>query len=173
MYQNRATLIGTLGKAADNGSTNNPTSLAGSSNSGGDRAAGQPKRGPSKKYIPVYHVELVRDRAIQVEPRTAIHNPDDVVAILRDELLQADREKLICLMLNTKNVVIGMDIVSVGSLSASIGHPRLCSREHKRGYVLSPLMLRYPRTPLETRGKSSWNDNINFFRFSICKKAKP
>ena len=124
MYQNRATLIGTLGKAADNGGTNNPTSLAGSSNSGGDRAAGQPKRGPSKKYIPVYHVELVRDRVIQVEPRTAIHNPDDVVAILRDELLQADREKLICLMLNTKNVVIGMDIVSVGSLSASIGHPR-------------------------------------------------
>src|SRR5438132_10364692 len=70
MYQNRATLIGTLGKAAENGATNNPTSLAGSSSSRGDRAAGQPKRGPSKKYIPVYHVELVRDRVIQVEPRT-------------------------------------------------------------------------------------------------------
>jgi DNA repair protein RadC len=27
-------------------------------------------------------------------------------------------------MLNAKNVVIGMDIVSVGSLSASIAHPR-------------------------------------------------
>ena len=124
MYQNRATLIGTLGKGAENGPTNHSTSLAGSSGSGSDRAGGQPKRLPSKKYIPVYHIELVRDRAIQVEPRTAIHNPDDVVAILRDELLQSDREKLICLMLNTKNVVIGMDIVSVGSLSASIGHPR-------------------------------------------------
>src|SRR5213083_1895939 len=122
MYQNRATLIGTLGKAADNGSTNNPTSLAGSS--GSDRAAGQPKRGPSKKYIPVYHIELVRDRLIKVEPRPAIHNSDDVVAILRDELLHADREKLISLMLNTKNVVIGIDVVSVGSLSASIAHPR-------------------------------------------------
>ena len=147
MYQNRATLIGTLGKAADNGATNNPTSLAGSSGSRSDRAVGsQPKRGPSKKYIPVYHIELVRDRVIHVEPRTAIHNPDDVVAILRDELLQADREKLICLMLNTKNVVIGMDIVSVGSLSASIGHPRLCSREHKRGYVLPLLMLSRPHS---------------------------
>ena len=27
-------------------------------------------------------------------------------------------------MLNAKNVVIGMDVVSVGSLSASIAHPR-------------------------------------------------
>ena len=123
MNQKRAPLIGTLDKDTDNGDTNNP-SLAGSPGSGSDRVAGQPNRGPSKKYIPVYHIELVRDRLIKVEPRPAIHNSDDVVAILRDELLHADREKLISLMLNTKNVVIGMDIVSVGSLSASIGHPR-------------------------------------------------
>ena len=123
MYQ-RATLIGTLDKDADNGAINNPTSLAGSSISASDRAAGRPKRAPSAKYIPVYHIELVRDRVIKVEPRPAIHNSDDVVAILRDELLHADREKLISLMLNTKNVVIGLDVVSVGSLSASIAHPR-------------------------------------------------
>ncbi len=76
------------------------------------------------KYVPVYHVELVRDRLIKVEPRPSIHNPDDVVAILQDELLKSDREKLVCIMLNAKNVVIGMDIVSVGSLTASIAHPR-------------------------------------------------
>jgi DNA repair protein RadC len=63
---------------------------------------------------------LVRDRLIKAQPRLTIHNSDDVVAILRDELLQSDREKLVCLMLNTKNVVIGMEIVSVGSLTASI-----------------------------------------------------
>src|SRR5439155_10208339 len=84
MYQ-RATLIGTLDKDADNGAINNPTSLAGSSISASDRAAGRPKRAPSAKYIPVYHIELVRDRVIKVEPRPAIHNSDDVVAILRDE----------------------------------------------------------------------------------------
>src|SRR5213596_3759891 len=125
MYQNRYTLVGTLGRAADHGATNKPTLPVGSSISASDRAAGQPKRGPSAKYIPVYHIELVRDRLIKVEPRPAIHNSDDVVAILRDELLQADREKLVSLMLNTKNVVIGLDVVSVGSLSASIAHPRL------------------------------------------------
>jgi DNA repair protein RadC len=78
----------------------------------------------SARYIPVYHVELVRDRSIKVEPRPSIHNPDDVVAILRDELLRADREKLVCLMLNTKNAVIGMDIVSVGTLTASLASGR-------------------------------------------------
>ena len=78
----------------------------------------------SLRYIPVYHVELVRDRSIKAEPRPSIHNSDDVVAMLQDELLTADREKLICLMLNAKNVVIGMDIVSVGSLTSSVAHPR-------------------------------------------------
>lgn len=78
----------------------------------------------SARYIPVYHIELVRDRLIKVEPRPSIQNSNDVVAILQDELLNADREKLVCLMLNTKNVVIAMDIVSVGSLTASVAHPR-------------------------------------------------
>jgi RadC-like JAB domain len=128
MYQNRATLFETLDKAATD-TINHPTSLSGSS-SRNEWPRDQAKRKSSKRYVPVYHVELVRDRLIKVEPRPAIHNADDVVAILRDELLKADREKLICLMLNTKNIVIGMEIVSVGSLTASVAHPRLCSQEH-------------------------------------------
>ncbi len=100
----------------------------------------------SAKYIPVYHVELVRDRLIKVEPRPSIHNPDDIVAILQDELLKADREKLVCLMLNAKNVVIGMDIVSIGSLTASIAHPRLCVGTHNRGCTIL-----LDKLPWETR----------------------
>lgn len=124
MYQKRATITETLGKAAEAGTTDHPNPVMGSSGSDNDAAAGQAKRKPSKKYIPVYHVQLVRDRLIKTVPQRAIRNSDDVVAILRDELLQADREKLISLMLNAKNVVIGMEIVSVGSLTASIAHPR-------------------------------------------------
>ena len=78
----------------------------------------------SAKYIPVYHVELVRERWIKVEPRQSIHNSDDVVAILQDELLKSDREKLVCLMLSAKNTIIGIDIVSVGTLTTSVAHPR-------------------------------------------------
>src|SRR5438093_8467618 len=46
MYQNQATLIGTLDKADDSCATNNP-SLAGSSGSRSDSAAGQLTRGTS------------------------------------------------------------------------------------------------------------------------------
>jgi len=81
-------------------------------------------RDASCRYIPVYHIELVRDRQITVEPPATINNPDDVVAILKDELLRADREKLVCLTLNAKHVVIGIEIVSVGTLTASVAHPR-------------------------------------------------
>jgi len=122
MYQKRATSNQPLLNAAETGTISNPTLPKGSSGNG--YPIGQPKRGPSKQYIPVYRIELVRERTIKVEPRQAVHNSDDVVAILRDELLKADRERLICLMLNTKNVVIGMDVVSVGTLTQSCAHPR-------------------------------------------------
>jgi DNA repair protein RadC len=111
MNRKRATQVRNLFTPIEPGTHDNPTPQSGSTTA-------------SAKYIPVYHVELVRDRLIKVEPRPSIHNPDDVVAILQDELLKADREKLVCLMLNAKNVVIGMDVVSVGSLTSSIAHPR-------------------------------------------------
>jgi DNA repair protein RadC len=120
MYQKRATYNPPLFKAAEVGTTNNPMSITGPSSAEKDGVVGPSKRGASKQYIPVYRVELVRDRVIKIEPRRAIQNPDDVVAILQDELLKADRERLICLMLNAKNVVIGMEVVSVGTLTASL-----------------------------------------------------
>jgi len=85
---------------------------------------GQSRRAPSKQYIPVYRVELVRERTIKVAERRSVHNSDHVVAILKDELLKADRERLICMLLNSKNFIIGMDVVSVGTLNQSCAHPR-------------------------------------------------
>jgi DNA repair protein RadC len=82
------------------------------------------KRSPSTKYIPVYHIELVRDRGIKLEPQTAIQSVANVVAILEDELVPADREKLICLILNARHILIGLEIVSIGTLTASLAHPR-------------------------------------------------
>ncbi len=87
-------------------------------------SSNHPDCGILDKYVPVYRIELVRERTIPVETRPAIHNPDDIVAILQDELLKADREKLVCIMLNAKNVVIGMDIVSVGTLTSSLASGR-------------------------------------------------
>lgn len=123
MNQKRATLNPTLFEASEAAASSNPTSTTCPSNTD-NGVPGQSKQGPSKQYIPVYRIELVRERSLKVEPRRRVHNSEDVVAILRGELLKADREKLICLMLNAKNVVIGMDVVSVGTLTQSTAHPR-------------------------------------------------
>ena len=123
MNRKRATQNQNLFTAVNPGIYENPKPLTNPSGNGIDPAA-RPTSGLSAKYIPVYHIELVRDRSIKVEPRPAIHNPDDVVAILRDELLKADREKLVCIALNAKNVVVGIDFVSVGTLTASLAAPR-------------------------------------------------
>jgi len=53
------------------------------------------------------------DRGITVAPPTAIQSVANVVAILRDELAHVDREKLICLMLNARHILIGLEVVSV------------------------------------------------------------
>jgi DNA repair protein RadC len=44
--------------------------------------------------------------------------------IVKKELLRADREKFICIHLNTRNRVLSYEVVSVGSLGASIVEPR-------------------------------------------------
>ncbi len=124
MNQKRTTLNPSLFEAAESGASNNSTSATCPSNTERNGAAEQPQKGSSKQYIPVYRIELVRERTLKVEPRRRVSNSEDVVAILQDELLKADREKLICLMLNSKNVVIGMDVVSVGTLNQSSAHPR-------------------------------------------------
>ncbi len=122
----RATINQINTNAAEPATINNPVLDETSTDNRADRPAGQTKRRPSEKYIPVYHVELVRERMIGIEPRPTIHNSDDVVAILRDEFRVADRESLVCVLLDCKNVVIGINVVSVGSLTSSIVHPRLC-----------------------------------------------
>jgi DNA repair protein RadC len=76
------------------------------------------------KYIPVYRVELVRDRSLQMEPATKLESATQVASLIRDELLKADREKLLCLMLNSRHALVGMEVVSVGTLTASLAHPR-------------------------------------------------
>ena len=53
-----------------------------------------------------------------------IKNPDDVVAFVRADLKYAQKEMFLILLMNTKHMVIHKEIVSVGSLNASIVHPR-------------------------------------------------
>lgn len=64
--------------------------------------------------------------------RATISTPEDVVALCLPQLRGADREHFWVLILNTKNRLLRLAEVSVGSLNASIVHPRELFREAVR-----------------------------------------
>jgi DNA repair protein RadC len=73
--------------------------------------------------IPVYTVRLVmRDSAITVSD--PVIRAGDAARILREYLSGTDREHFVVIMLDVKNQIVGINTVSVGSLSSSIVHPR-------------------------------------------------
>jgi DNA repair protein RadC len=74
--------------------------------------------------IPVYKVALVRESMLSQLQRPHIDNAAAAARVLAAYLVDEDREHLVVLLLNTKKRVIGINTVSVGSLSASLGHPR-------------------------------------------------
>jgi hypothetical protein len=117
MHQKRATQNRNLFTATEPEIMNSHAMLVGINGNKNHRSAAHPDQEILDKYIPPYRIELVRERLIPIKPRPSIHNPDDIVAILSEELLKADREKLVCVMLITKNVVIGIDVVSAGAFT--------------------------------------------------------
>ncbi len=73
--------------------------------------------------IPRYTISLVRDGSVKASERVVRDS-----AVARDILLPLftglDREQFVVMALDTKHKVIGLNVVSVGSLSMSIVHPR-------------------------------------------------
>jgi len=69
-------------------------------------------------------LELGRRLAALTLSRMTVKCPQDVANILMDEMRYLDRENFRTVSLNTKNRVLGIDSVSVGSLNSSLVHPR-------------------------------------------------
>lgn len=76
-------------------------------------------------FIKIQKIQLVREGSLKVPKEyKKIMSPKDAKKIFEMYLDGADREILVCLCLNTKNHVVNIGTVSVGSLNASIVHPR-------------------------------------------------
>lgn len=73
-----------------------------------------------------------RAGAWRTERKTMVSTPEDVVALCGPQLRGADREHFWALALNTKNHVLRVVEVSIGSLNASIVHPRELFKEAVR-----------------------------------------
>src|SRR5262245_30496797 len=84
-----------------------------------------PAKAPKPYAIPVYRVQLVRERALPWD-RAQLHSSKDVASLFRTYLGDTDREHFLVAMLDQKNKVIGIHTVSMGSLTASVVHPREC-----------------------------------------------
>lgn len=71
---------------------------------------------------PVYRIQLVKDKSVAY--RATINNASDAVSVARKLLEGSDRERVVAVMLDVRNQVIGATEVSVGTVSASLVHPR-------------------------------------------------
>lgn len=73
--------------------------------------------------VPRYTISLVREGSVDVENKIARDSTTtrDILAPLFEGL---DREQCMVMMLDAKHQAIGINVVSIGSLTVSIVHPR-------------------------------------------------
>ena len=61
---------------------------------------------------------------LQYEDRYVIRSPEDGAKYVMDDMRFLSQEHFVCLYLNTKNQVLHRQTIFIGSLNASIVHPR-------------------------------------------------
>ena len=74
-------------------------------------------------FIPRYTVRLVPDSRHR-SPLILIHNSADAATALRPFFAGLDREQFLVACLDAKHAIIDVNVVSIGSLTLSIVHPR-------------------------------------------------
>ncbi|HSL05384.1 MAG TPA: JAB domain-containing protein [Nitrospiraceae bacterium] len=79
---------------------------------------------PRNEYaVPRYRVTLVRENRA-VPPSSPLNSSVAAAAVLRPLFAGLDREQFLVCGLDAKHRIIGVNVVSVGSLTLSIVHPR-------------------------------------------------
>ena len=77
----------------------------------------------NKKYQGIRcRVYLVRENA--KDEVIEVNDPTKIYELVKDELVSSDRERFLSVMLTSKNHLIGVETVSVGSISSAIIKPR-------------------------------------------------
>ncbi|MEW6523778.1 MAG: DNA repair protein RadC [Bacillota bacterium] len=89
-----------------------------------DELAREPGIGLAKACVLKAAAEIGRRLASSSMDRAVVRSPGDVGDLLMEDMRYLDREHFRIVMLNTKNQVLGVESVAVGSLNAAIVHPR-------------------------------------------------
>ncbi|MNN28022.1 hypothetical protein D3C81_1415790 [compost metagenome] len=81
--------------------------------------------GPAKAVQIKAGIELGQRLTVLRQPEAQIiRSPRDAADIVMEQLRYLQKEHFVCLFLNTKNHIIAQETLSIGSLNASIVHPR-------------------------------------------------
>jgi DNA repair protein RadC len=91
----------------------------------------------TRTYIPmnisVFRLSLIKDQVIPYAKSSLILTPLNVYELIKEYLQGTDREHFIALFLDSRSEVIGINTVSVGTLTESLVH----AREVFKGAILA------------------------------------
>jgi DNA repair protein RadC len=78
------------------------------------------------KFISIFRITLVKDRRVAFEQCQLVNSQQSqpLIKKLIESQGQPDREQFCVILLNSKNEIIGLNIVSTGNLSSAPVHPR-------------------------------------------------
>ena len=86
-----------------------------------------PNKVNGKRAVPkpfLYELKVVRVVRNGYGRTRKFQSPQDVYETFRDRAEKADREECLALLLDTKNVMLGFHVVSIGILNRNMAHPR-------------------------------------------------
>ncbi len=73
---------------------------------------------------PTFYVAELTKRRYRGKAPKPVRGPDDVVALIGKKLCAESREHFVVILLNARHEALAVETVSIGSLNASIVHPR-------------------------------------------------
>ena len=86
--------------------------------------------GPAKAIQLKASVEIARRVAlVPTQPRTAVETEEVAAALLRPHLIDKQKEHFVALLLDNRHHLIRLSPIAVGSLSATLVHPRELFKE--------------------------------------------
>jgi len=81
-------------------------------------------RSIQKHYIPQFAVKLVKEQNLVTTAPKIVRSPEDAFNLLCPLFSELTVEHFVAMLLNTKNHVVGISTISIGSLNSAIVHPR-------------------------------------------------
>lgn len=83
---------------------------------------------------------LMNEENLNVDKNTVIKSPSDIFPLLKEKINNFNKEHFIVTSLDSRNKIISIDIISIGTLNSSLIHPRetfeIAIKNHAAGIII-------------------------------------